>query len=222
MAKTLLQSVNAVLKKVGEFHGDSEALTTLTSTARQRQIDIAVQSINEGIDELYTVCEIQRPNVQSENTVMLVQDQRNGYTLASDMTRLLWPFVDRTNTQYIFRFPQEQRGLLLWDIQQDDTGTPHYGAINPEDGTLTLDRAPDANVAGRTYYYQYEKDLELGVTTDTVPFSDAVYRAMVPVWAQLWRRELQKEFDPAILNLHMGRASRFLTQAMPRSTYHNK
>ena len=222
MANTLLQTVNEILEKVGEFHGDASKLTTLTSTARQRSIDIAIQVINEGIDELYSICEMQTPNIQAESTIMLVSGQRSGYTLASDMTRLLWPFIDRTNTQYLFEFPQGYRGLLQWDIQQDDTGQPHFAAISPEDNTLLLDRAPDANVAGRTYYYQYEKDVSLGVAADQVPFKDVVWRAMIPVWAQLWRRELQKEYDPAIMNLHLGRAARFLSQAVPRNNYLNK
>ncbi len=52
MAQTLLQAVNAILKRTAIVAGDAGALTTLTDSARQVSIDQAVQVINEGVAEL--------------------------------------------------------------------------------------------------------------------------------------------------------------------------
>jgi hypothetical protein len=218
MAKTLLNAVNEILKRVGNVHGDSGELTSLTSSARQRPIDIAVQVVNEGIDELYTACRLPLPLSQAESTITLVASDRD-YSLASDLVQMRWPLIDKTNAQYIYPYPGGYNGILVNDPEQDDTGLPYYAAISPVDGTLYLDRLPTSAEAGRIYTYQYDKDLVLSDKADTVPFSDTVFRAMVPAWAQLWRRDQQKDFDAAIFRMSVGRAASALSKVLPRDDY---
>ena len=216
MAKTLLESVNAVLQRVGQIHGDTAVLTSLTSTSFQRSIDIAVQVINEGIDELYSVTSRPLPKEQAESTITLVDGDRD-YALATDLVQLRYPLRDKTNNQYLHEM--DYNSMLDLDIEQDDTGLPHWAAISPITGELHLDRAPTSIEAGRVYTYQYDKELELVVTTDTVPFGNAVWRAMRPAWAWLWRRDMQRDFDEALFNMSVGRASRLLTQEQMRDHY---
>lgn len=218
MAKTLLNTVNEILKKVGQIHGDSAALTTLTDSGRQRAIDIAIQVVNEGIDELYSAGPKDKPKGQAESAITLVTGDRD-YNLASDLVRLIWPLRDKTNNQIIVPFPSGYNAILSSDPEQDDTGLPHFAAINPVNGLLYLDRAPTTTENGNIYTYQYEKDLALTILTDTVPFENAVFRAMVPVWSQLWRRDIQNEFDNGLFRLNVGRAARLLTQERPRTDY---
>jgi len=45
-----------------------------------------------------------------------------------------------------------------------------------------------------------------------MPFSDAVFRAMVPAVVQLYRRDSRNDFDAAIFQDQMGQAARFLSQ----------
>ena len=71
MAKTLLNAVNEILKRVGVISGDSGALTTLTDSARQKPIDVAIQVINEAMDELYSMPGISAPQGQGESTITL-------------------------------------------------------------------------------------------------------------------------------------------------------
>lgn len=216
--KTLLNCVNEILKRVGQIHGDSAALTTLTSTSRQRSIDIAKQVVNEGIDELYTAVNSSKPLEQTESTITLVTGDRD-YALASDLVQLHFPLIDKTNNQYIKEFPGGYNKVLLWDPEQDDTGLPHYAAISPVDGELYLDKAPTSEENGRVYTYQYQKELELTTAASTVPFGNVVFRAMVPVWSQLWRRELQNDFDAALYKLNLGRAARLLTKVEASDHY---
>lgn len=218
MAKTLLNSVNEVLKRTGVIAGDSGMLTSLTDSGRQVAIDAAIQVINEGIDELYSVSRIAQPNEQAESTITLVEDQQN-YALAADLVQLRYPMIDKANNQYIMEFQGGYNTLLILDPERDDTGLPHWAMISPVDGELVLDRKPTDEDAGRSYTYQYDKDLSLTLLTDTVPFKDVVHRAMVPAWVQLWKRERRNEFDGSLFTASMGRASRLLTQKIPRSHY---
>ena len=218
MAKTLLECVNEVLKRVKIIAGDSGELSSLTDSARQSPIDVAVQVINEGIDDLYSTAEMARPSVQAESTITLALNTRN-YSLASDLVRLRWPLRDKTNTQWITEYPGGYNAMLDGDIEQDDTGLPYYGVIRPTDGHLYLDRAPTSVEAGRVYTYQYDKDVSVSDAADTVPFSDAVFRAMVPVWAQLWKRDMRGDFDGDLYRLNVGRAAGLMTQVMPRTSY---
>lgn len=218
MAKTLLESVNEILKRTGIIAGDAGALASLTDSQRQNWIDIAVQVVNEGIDELYTATGRAKPNEQAEGTITLVAGDRD-YALASAMVQIRWPMIDRTNNQYLSEYPGGYNQMLVDDPEQDDTGLPHWGAIRPTDGELHLDRAPTSAEAGRVYRYQYDKDLALSLAADTVPFKDITFRAMVPAWVQLWKREARNEFDDGLFTASIGRAARTVTQVQPRTHY---
>ena len=218
MAKTLLNAVNEILKRVGVVSGDAGALTTLTDSARQKPIDVAVQVINEAIDELYTMPGLSAPQGQAESTITLATGDRS-YALASDLVRLRFPLIDKTNNQYIYEYKNGYNELLKLDPEQDDTGRPLYGAISPVNGELHLERAPTSEDNGSVYTYQYDKDVSLSILTDTVPFSDAVFRAMVPAWVKLWERDVRNEFDAEMFRASLGRASRLLRQIVPKNTY---
>lgn len=218
MAKTLLNATNEILKRVGVIAGDAGLLTTLTDSARQVAIDVAVQVVNEGIDELYAASNVAKPNGQGESTVTLATADRS-YALAAGLIRLRWPMVDKTNTQFLHQYPGGYNAMLLADPEQDDTGLPVYAAINPVNGELHLDRAPTSVENGRIYTYQYDKDLVLSLAADTVPFKDGVFRAMVPAWVQLWKRERRNEFDTELYRMDMGRAATLMMQIQPRDSW---
>lgn len=218
MAKTLLDATNEILKKVGVIAGDAGLLTTLTDSARQVSVDLAIQVVNEGIDELYTTAEIAMPNEQNEGAITLTLGT-NAYALAAALVQIRWPMIDRTNSQFIFEYPGGYNAMLIADPEVDDTGLPHFGTIRPTDSQLFLDRRPTAADVGRVYYYQYDKTLELTIAGSSVPFNDTVFRAMVPVWAQLWRRARRGDFDEPVFRMSIGRASRLLTQKQMRTHY---
>lgn len=219
MAKSLLNCVNQVLLRTGMIAGDAATLTTLTDSARQRSVDVAVQVINEGIDELYTTGDVPLPQEQAESSFTLISGTR-AYSLASDFIDLRWPMIDKTNAQFLYEGDYNQ--MIVQDPEQDDTGLPHYAAIRPTDGLLFLDRSPTTAEAGRVYTYQYDKDLVLTDAADTVPFNDITFRAMVPVWTQLWQRDMRQDFDEALYRLNVGRASRTLGGLLSQDNYSSK
>jgi hypothetical protein len=218
MAKTLLNGVNEVLKRVNVIAGDASALTNLVDSARQHPIDITVQVINEGMDRLYSYAQQSMPKQQAESAITLVNGTRD-YELEDDLIELHFPLIDRTNTQFIVDFPGGYDKMLELDPEQNDTGLPYFAAINPLNGDLHMDRAPTSVEAGRVYTYQYERDLVVAAADDEFPFTDVVFRSMVPCWAQLYKREMKNEFDTVLFNMSLGLASRYLSQLEPRDSY---
>lgn len=218
MAKQLIDAINEVMKRANVIAGDATAFTSLVDASHQHDIDIAVQVINEGIDDLYSSTGIPQPGGQAESSITLVLNQRE-YTLATNLVRLRWPLIDRANINYMLEFPGGYDELLIIDAAQTFTGLPPWAAINPNTGALHTSHSPDAVSAGRVYFYEYDKDLDLVNATDLVPFTNAAFRAMVPAWTQLWKRERRNEFDADLYKMNMGRAARFMTEEEPRDSW---
>src|SRR5690606_17922535 len=101
-----------------------------------------------------------------EGTITLVANDRE-YALADGLVQLHWPLLDETNGQYITPYPG---GFMQMKIDQpypdNETGLPMFGAINPQNGELYLDKLPTANEAGRVYTYWYDKDISLSAAAD--------------------------------------------------------
>jgi hypothetical protein len=219
---TLLQGVNAVLKKVHIIQGDSGDLTSFTDSSRQVFIDIALQSWNEMIDELYTNSISEKPEIWTSNTISLVNGTRT-YALQTDVIELHWPFQDQTNGRYIREYPGTYLDLIRsQDIPANFTGTPNYGVLDPTASApqIYLDRVPTASDDGNSYTYYYQKDPALSATTDVLPFSEGVYRALIPAVAEIWRRHQHKDFDDAIFRSSMGRAAKLMNMRKQRDAYH--
>lgn len=215
--KTLLDAVNGIFKRTGIIAGDAADLTTLTDSARQREINVAVQVVNEGNISLYRAA-TGLPNELAESTITLAASDRS-YALQSDLVQLHFPMIDKTNSQFIFEFGGGYEGLLQIDPEQDDTGLPLFAAISPVNGELYLDRAPTSVEAGRVYTYQYEKDIQVAATTDTFPYTDAAFTMMVPAWVQLWKRELRNEFDGELFREALGTAGELLPRKQRSHTW---
>jgi len=218
MAKTLLNGVNDVLRRVNILAGDTGVLTSLTDSARQPYIDTATQLWNEAIANVFSESGMPVPNQLGEGTITLATNTRN-YALASDVVRLHFPLIDKTNNQVIKEFAAGYLAMLEADPEQDDAGLPMYGAIRPSDGQLFLDRAPTATENGRVYTYQYDKDASLSAATDAMPFTDEVYRALVPVVAELWRDSRNMSANQEVVNVNYGRAARLLRGIEARTTW---
>ena len=222
MSKLLLDAVNETLKRVRVIDtGNTGLLTSLTSSAVQHNIDVAVQVINEGIDELYSAIGKSMPGQSAESTITLTTGTRE-YTLAADMITLKWPMVDRTNTQYLFEWVDTYEDFLALDPQQNQTGLPIWGMISPITSKLRVDRQCDTASNGHIYTYEYEKNTVLVNASDAIPFNDACFRAMVPCWAQLYKREERNEFDQPLFMQSIGRASRFVSEEKPRASYSSR
>lgn len=219
MAKTLLDGVNEVLKRVGLIQGDSGLLTTLTDSPRQTYIDLAVQLWNEAVEQLYSTSGKSMPLELAEDSITLVTDQRD-YTLATDLIALKWPLQNRDKGEYIHEWKKGYHDLITSQPQPNQwQGLATFGAISPIDGKMFLERIPIAEQNGRVFTYNYDKDISLSVAADTFPFDDVVFRAMVPPVAELWEAKKNRAAQGGVLKFNFGRASRLLTRQSMRSSW---
>lgn len=217
--KTLLDGVNDVMKRAGWIAGDNQALTTLTDSPRQHIVDVTVQVWNEAIDTLYDQSRMPKSQELGTVDITLVLDQRE-YTLPTDMVQLRWPGHDEIKGHYILEYPGGYLALRhVQPIPADFKGQPQLGTINPENGLLYFDFIPQAPEVGLVYTFKYDKDLVLILAADTMPFSDAVFRAMVPAVSQLLRRDMKNDFDSGIFADQIGQAARFLNQKQLRDKW---
>ena len=219
MAKTLLNGVNEVLKRVKVISGDSGALATLTDSARQNHIDVAVQIWNEAIDELYSQSNQSKPLQMAENSITLATGDRD-YALQTDLIRLHWPFHEQTNGYYIWEWKEGFQNLEALQLQPaQHTGRPLFGAIRPSDGQVYFDQIPTAEENGSVYTYNYDKELVLTLAADTMPFDDVIFRAMVPVVSEVWELSKNRGISQALSEVSFGRASRLLTRQPQRDSW---
>lgn len=219
MAKTLLNGVNEVLKKVGVIQGDSGAFSSLSDSARQIWIDTAVQCWNEAIDELYSLTGESIPSGIASSTLTILTSTR-AYSLASGLVRLHWPLHDTTNGQFIDEYPGGYERMIHDEVTANSvTGQSFLAAINPTTGGLYLNALPTSAENGTVYTYYYETDLGMSTASASMPFSDAVFRAMVPAVAELWRKNQRNTFDKPAYDLSLARAGRLALKIPQRDSY---
>lgn len=216
MAKTLLDGVNELGRRVGLIQGDSGVFSSLTDSPRQQFIDVAVQVFNELVDDVYSRSDRAHPIEMDEDTIILISNKRN-YPLRDEVTRLFWPMLDETNGQYITEYPGSYIDMVnLQPFPDNEKGLPRMGAWNPNDGFIYLDNIPQSAEAGKVYKYRFSKDLVMTLSTDRFPFADVVFRAIMPAAAELWRLNNNREFDRPAFDRSVGRAVRYLSK-VPRS-----
>jgi len=220
MSKTLLNGVNEVLKKV-QIVDSNYLLTSLTNSGKQVFIDNAVQAWNEAVDRIFSKAKIMKYYQGAESFITLVAGTRT-YSLEDDLVQIRWPLQDETNGLYISEYPGGYEELRHLTPQPSNmTGTPFYGAISPMEKEIYLSSLPTSTDAGNVYKYLYWRDTVLENANDQFPFSDAVFRAMVPVVAEIWKLLQQNKFHTGIVKLNYGAAIRELKQ-QPASEFYVK
>ena len=222
MSKTLLNGVNEVLKRVSVINSNSE-LGSLTESGKQVWIDIAIQVWNEAIDELYATMGTMKPQALATQQITLTTGAgSNVYALTNDIVELIWPFKCIAKNNILTQYPGGWEGLWRDQIDNSDfTGQPRYAAIYPYNASglfsIVIDTFPTSEEVGDIYAYAYKRELVLTDATDTMPFNDTVFRAMVPAVAELWSKEQKKDFDADVFSVSIGRAAR-LARGIPQRT----
>lgn len=224
MAVTFVELVDQTLHRVGVFHSATEYLalgSTVTAseffeqrTDHQNSVNLALQFWQDAMAEVYALQD--SPPLIATATITLVADQRE-YTLATDdfervagntkATRVL-----RSATTGVV-LPEYRGGYLQMLADQptasDYQGEPTAWAISPTtEATIRLDRDPQSDEAGWTYYMAYEKTINLTSTmaTATMVVSDTVARSLVQVVAEAWKSEKDKSFNVEIFRGGLIRA----------------
>lgn len=217
MSKTLLQGVNEVLNRVG-VTTQTGGIASFNVPSKQVYIDLAIQVWNETVDQVCDMMGLAHPGEPGSYSVTLVAGQRE-YDLPSDLVQIRWPLIDQTNGNYIDEYPGGYPQMRIDQQLPDDwTGLPYAAAINPVTSKLRLERAPTSTEGdGAVYDMFYDKDLAMTETDDTFPFSDATFRALIPVVAEGWDRRKRNDFDPVDYGKNLARALNFANKVNRRS-----
>lgn len=216
MSKTLLQGVNEVLNRAG-ITTQSGAISSFDTPSKQVYIDLAIQIWNETIDAVCNFMGEPHPGETGSSTITLVTNQRE-YDLPSDLVQIRWPLIDQTNGNYIDEYPGGYEQMRIdQPLPADWTGLPYSAVINPTTGDLRLDRTPTSTENGKAYDMLYDKDLVLSATTDTFPFTDATFRALVPAVTEGFERLKRNDFDSTMYNRSLARALNFTNKVNRRT-----
>lgn len=240
MAYTILNAMNATLRRVGVIQGDTDVLatSTVTSTATgltateaftisaiQRQVDVALQLWNEVLHEAYSYGLF--PNIASTATISLVTDTRE-YALPSDFentageTEAARVMRGATTGLTLTEYPGGYAQMLADQVVATDwTGDPQHYAISPRNGQLRVDRHPTSDQNGDVYNLLYEKRIGFTSTqaTEGFPCSDSAVDSFVPVIANAYERVMKDDFDPAIFQASFTRAMNFLTRVQHKDRW---
>jgi len=241
MSTRYLEFVNAVLKRTRTIAGDAGELatSTVTSTAtgltatgaftdsgRQTQIDLALQLSNEAFHEVFGLGLFAEET--STATITLSSGTRE-YSLPSDFERIAGrDYVDRalrgaTTGRVTYEYPGGYARMLRDQPNATDfTGDHSHWAISPTNlQTIRLDAEPTSDQDGETWNILYEKRISFTSTmaTDTLPFSDTVADALVPVVAEGHNRIMKKEFDSSVFRTSIVRSMEYLRQNQKKSRY---
>lgn len=211
MTKTLLEGVNDVLNRNGIIAASGE-LGSLTNLGKQVYIDLAVQLWNETVDDTCDMLGIPKPGETGSSTITLVTGTRE-YDLPSDLVQIRWPLINQTDGNYIHEYCGGYEQMRAdQQIPADWTGLPYAAAINPTTLKLRMERTPTSVENGEAYDLFYDKDLVMETASDEFPFSDAVYRAVMPVVAASWDRKKRNDFDLQEYRHQLSRALSFINK----------
>lgn len=239
---TFLDVMNATLKRTGDIQGDAGELATSTVTttttatgavvaavateaftdsSRQRSIDVGIQIWNETIHEVYNMGLFAKEAATA--TISIVANQRE-YDLPTDFERMAGEdygvrvIRGVTCGLLLYEYPGGYAKMLADQITASDyQGDTQYYAMSPADSKIRLGAEPTSAQASRTFNYLYEKRVNLTSTqaTQTLPFSDTVADALVPVVAEYHGRTFDKDYDKGVFIKNLSRAVATVRQMQP-------
>lgn len=225
-SQTFLDAVNAVLSRNGVLQGATGALTSFTDSARQRQIDVAIQCWNEGIQHLLNMGLM--PGETASATMILSATGQREYDKPSDYIRpagtrpetRIWRAA--TQSYFLQEYPGGYEQMIVDQITATGfTGRPVRWTINPTTDKFRIDT--DSTVTD-TYNLLYEKRIRFTststATSNTFPFDDLVVDALVPVVAEFHGSVIKGEpMDAATFKLNLSRAASMVAQIQPSKRY---
>lgn len=205
MAYTLLNAINLVFKRVGTVAGDATAITSLTDSARQRDIDVCIQVWNEAIRAIYDLGQF--AGETSQGSITLVTGQRE-YDWASDFEQIAGDneneqvFICATNNLRLTPYPGGYQAMF--NAQPNPAnwqGTPYRWADNTNTKKIRVDYTPTTSENGLVYTYNYTKRQNLSLAADTFPFSDSVVDQLVSPVSEVYRQEVKENVRNPIVSL---------------------
>jgi hypothetical protein len=134
--------------------------------------------------------------------------------------QIRFPLIDQTNGFRIHEYPGGYEAMRRNQLQPDNyTGDFTHACINTTNGKLRLNTKPTSSEAGRVYNLFYDKDQELCDEDDEVPFSNAAFRAVVPLCSEAFDEMRSNDFNSNEFRKSVGRAVAMIYKVQPRDKW---
>lgn len=164
--------VNRLLRTNGIIKGDDDNITTFSDNQHAADIELAQIAIQNELAEL--ISDRLVPYEKTTTTISLVTGTRS-YALASDFIRFFGTnpsFYDSTDNVRHYQYPGGEDALKDHDYQYKTTqgGVMAWYWENTTTKQVSFYNVPHAALNGRSLSYDYEKDVSVTNSTDTLPF----------------------------------------------------
>ena len=225
-SQTFLDAVNAVLKRTGVLQGATGVLTTLSDSARQRQIDVTIQSWGEAIQHLLNMGMV--PGETASATVIFSGTGEREFSKPSDYVRpagtmpgtRVWRAA--TAEYVVSEYEGGYEAMIGSQLTPANwTGRPNGWTINPTTDKFRFDTTCTTT---DTLNLLYEKRIRFTststATSDTFPFDDLVVDGLVPVVAEFMMAAVKGDpLDASVYKLNLSRAASLAMQRQPNRGY---
>ena len=164
---TFIDAVNRLLRASGIIRGDDDALTTFSSLQHNSAMNLAIVAIQSELSDL--IADRLIPYEKASSSIATVAGTRT-YSLAADFVRFYGqkPFLyNSTDNVQIFEYPVDRLRHTIYDYKTQSGDPQHWYYEDTTSKQVSLYPVPDAV---QTWEYDYEKDLSLSASTDTLPF----------------------------------------------------
>lgn len=215
-----------MLRNAGFITGESGALTSLTDTARQVEIDIAKKVINTCISEVYSLANTPIPVEMAVSNITLVAGQRE-YDLPSNLVQIRYPIIFEEDRHAVLEYRGGFDEMRKEQLNPSDyTGQPQHACINPTNGKLRFDYTPTSEEAGDLYKLYYDKEMLLDAAEDEISFSDTASNHLVEVATIDWKFKRRPTVESTLIvqnkqhrNKHMALAVKYISQTQTKSSW---
>lgn len=164
-----LGAVNRVLRSNGIIKGDDDAVTTFSDLQHNATLNIAQIAIQAELNSLISDNLI--PYEKTSGTIVTVSGTRS-YALAADFIRFYGDpalLYNSADNRQIFEYPGGENILRRFQFDyKTATGVPNYFYFE-QTTTKKISFYQVPNEV-KTWSYDYEKDVSVTSSTDTMPF----------------------------------------------------
>lgn len=162
-----ITAVTRIMRAETILRGDTDAPTTFSDLQHGATIQLAQLAIQDELNELTS--DNLLPYEKSTTGLITTAASTRSYSLASDFVRFFGTPMLLTGTTQLFEYRGgEDRIKLVFPGYKTDSGTPYWWYFEATTSKkISFYPVPTSAV---TYTYDYEKDVSLTNTTDTLPF----------------------------------------------------
>jgi hypothetical protein len=199
---TFLEAVNRMLRINKVIKGDDDNIASFTETQHAAGVSIAQIAVQAELDDL-----VSDKIIAFEKTfgTIVTVDATRSYALPSNFVRLYGedPFLyDATSKVDIYEYPGGVDALRHeFPEYKTQVGAPQWWYIDPTTTKqISLFYIPDTVNAGKTWAFDYEKDVSVVNASDTLPFHTRVegeaFAEAAAIRMRYNGKDLELEADP--------------------------